>query len=355
MRRKNIYLVISLVALIILSYYAYEIANEEKVFSGTKSTIEEAESDFMIEDTASITKIIITNQDKQQVILERVQPDLWRLNGEYQARIDGIMTILKTARRIEAREKVSEKGKANIVRNIAVNHNKVEYFAGDLWLKTWYVGSPTQDANGSFMILETPENGKSENPYVTHIPGFTGELSAPFYTDPFDWRDHSVFRYKPEDIKSVSFTNYDSSQHNYHINVLDKNKFELYDKFNKPVANFDTVAVRAFLLNFSNVNFLTLNRGHLNKTQEDSLKKAKPFIKIEVTNADNFKDELTIYHKKAMASQVDLQGKSYAWDIEMAFAKLKTGEIAVIQFGHFAKILWPMQAFKATGTDLKNP
>ena len=93
----------------------------------------------------------------------------------------------------------------------------------------------------------------------------------------------------------------------------------------------------------------------MSKTQEDSLKKAKPFIKIEVTNADNFKDELTIYHKKALASQVDLQGKPYAWDIEMAFAKLKTGEIAVIQFGHFAKILWPIQAFKANNPVIKNP
>jgi len=345
MKKKNIYLIFSLLALIVLSYFAYTIANEEKVFSGTKTTIEEAESAFLIEDTASITKIIITNQDKQQVILERVQPDLWRMNNEFQARIDGITTILKTARRIEAREKVSDKGKENIVKNIAVSHHKVEYFSGDTWLKTWYVGSPTQDASGSFMILETPENGKSENPYITHIPGFTGELSAPFYTDPYDWRDHSVFRYKPEHIKSVEFVNYDSTQHNFRLNVLGTNLFELKDKNGKPVNNFDTTAVRAYLLNFNNINFLTLNRGHLSKTQEDSLKKAKPFIKLAVTNSDNFKDELVIYHKKAQASQVDLEGKPYAWDIEMAFARLKTGEIAVIQFGHFAKVLWPLQAF----------
>lgn len=348
MKRNTTWFIIAVVVLAVLTWWAYTIVAGDKGFSGKTSTISEAETDFGISDTASVTKIIITNQDHQKAVLTKAEPGLWRLNDEYMARIDAINVILNTAKRIKAREKVSEQGKENILKNMAVKYNKVEYFAGDTWLKTWYVGHPTKDADGSFMILETPENGKAENPYITHIPGFSGELSAPFFTDPYEWRDHAVFRYDVKDIASVEFYNSDSSSHNYRINVLGENLFEMKDGSNKPVKAFDTVAVRAFLLNFKNINFLTLNKGHLSKEQEDSLRKAQPFIRLVITNKQKVKDELKIYHKKVQPGQVDLEGKPYRWDIDLAFARLRTGEIAVIQFGHFAKILWPLEAFTMT-------
>lgn len=347
MNKRNRRLFMSFIALLILLSVALYIASGAGYFGKRKTTLKSEEYNFRIEDTAAVSAIKITDQDRNQIRLERVGPGEWKLNDKYKARIDAVDLILKTAKLIDMKSPVPHSARETIIRNLAVSYRKVEYLDedGDM-IKTWYVGFPTKDNVGSYMVLETPEYGKIENPYIMEIPGMAAELTSRFFTGEKDWRFTGVFNYHPNEIASVKVDNFDYITEGFEIRSPEVNKFELYDYKGKPIPSFDTVAVRAYLVNFKKIHFQSFNEGHLNAKQEDSLVRSQPFYKVSVTNREGSQKEITIYHKNPTIEDVDPEGKMYPHDTHRAYALLPgTKELVIIQFATFDKILWPVQAF----------
>lgn len=311
------------------------------------STITEKSGDFSIKDTANIGKFIITDQDKNKAELVRKTNSYWELNGKYRARPESIDLILYTAYNIAVKNPVPKAAQENIIRNLAVMYKKVEYYDNNgNWIKTWYVGHPTKDNEGSYMLLED-ENGKAKIPSVTYIPGFMGQLTSRYFYEEKSWRYTGVFNYDPREIAAIKVVNNDSVIEGFEIKALENDRFLLNNAFGKPVDIFDTAAVRQYLVNFKKIHFQSFNMGILTSAEEDSLRTAKPFYVITVTDKSGKKNEIAIYHKKLppfddMGQDWDF---AYPWDPQRAFAILSTGEVVVIQFGVFDHVLWPVYAF----------
>ena len=70
----------------------------------TKSTLK-PNSDFAIENTEDISKIIITDERKNQIKLEK-KDHYWALNDEFKARPDAIENIFDLCKRIKVKEEV---------------------------------------------------------------------------------------------------------------------------------------------------------------------------------------------------------------------------------------------------------
>lgn len=343
MNKGKIQLYVSVVILAILAAVTFTLTQKKSNSSFGKEL-----SDFAIADTASIGKVIITDQDKNRVELERKDAGYWSLNTKFRARIDAINLILATCNKIKMKNPVPENARENIIRNLAVSYHKVEYFNldGDP-LKTWYVGHAAKDQEGSYMILETPGEGKSDLPYVTYIPGFAGQLTSRFFASEKEWRFTGIFNYDPKSIASVKMVNYDAPEESFEVRADKNDIFSLIDHKGKSIPQFDTVAVRQFLVNFRKIHFETFNKGVLTAVQEDSIKKARPYYSIRVTEKSGESTDLIIFHKnvpKKDVSGADYVG-DYQWDPERAFALIPSGEIVVIQFFVFDKILWPVYAF----------
>ena len=344
-RKKQLFISSGLLAVLIV--IALVLINKKGGFSGTTNTLTEDIGEFAIDDTASISKIIITDQDKNTGEVTRKHEGYWEINKKFRARIESIDLILYTTKEIEVRNQVPIAGRENTIRNMSVNYKKVEFFdANDNWIKTWYVGSAAKDNEGSNMILED-ENGKAEIPCITYIPGFVGQLSSRFFCEEKTWRFTGVFNYEPKEIASIKVMNYDSLVESFEIKSLGKNNFSLYNAFNKPVDLFDTAAIRQYVLNYKKIHFQSFNAGTLTLKQEDSLRNAKPHYKISVTDTKGKLNEIKIYHKHL--PDVDDMGNpwdfDYPWDPVRGFAVLQSGEVVIIQYSVFDHILWPIYAF----------
>ncbi|HRE74803.1 MAG TPA: hypothetical protein PK637_05605 [Flavobacteriales bacterium] len=343
MKRRQLQLLISAAVLITLSVVVVYMKQKKSNSTFTKDL-----SDFTIEDTASIGKLKITNQDKISAELVRKHAGYWELNGKFRARVDAIDLMLTTAKKVRVKNPVPESARENIIRNLSVNYHKVEYFdLNGKAIKTWYVGHATKDHDASYMLLETPSEGKSSLPYVTYIPGFAGELSSRYFCVEEEWRFTGIFNYDPSEIIAVSIRNNDYPEESFEVKVLDKNLFALHDQFGKKVERFDTAGVRQLVVNFKKIHFETLNRGILSPLQEDSLRKAKPYYEISVTDKKGEKKEIKVFHKKLPPHNMNNEPfeQDYPYDPERAFAQIPGGEIVVIQFFVFDKILWPIDAF----------
>lgn len=217
---KNI---IGLLLLIGLAFAAYWlISNQGEINKPLKDL-----SEFAIEDTASVDKIFISNLEGKEVLITRRGFKEWKVNGEYKAREDAIELLLRTAHDILIQAPVSKEYKPVVIKQLATSATKVEFYAGgNQPIKTWYIGFPTASKVGTYMLLET-EEGKSANPYITHLLMERGSLKSRFFMDPILWRDRAMLRLKPENIKAVQVEHRSDTMQSFRLEVLGKDQYQI--------------------------------------------------------------------------------------------------------------------------------
>ncbi|MBL7925149.1 MAG: DUF4340 domain-containing protein, partial [Bacteroidia bacterium] len=193
--KRNRTVLIVLVLLAILAAWLW--------FNRSGSTIKGELRDFAVQDTGRVDKIFLADKDGRQVTLVREAPGRWMVNNRFMARQDAINSLLYTIKAVEVRSPVGRNLYNNTMKLMAAKSVKIEIYAGDENLKTYYVGHPTMDNLGTFMYLES-----SSVPFITHIPGFNGFLSTRYFASEAEWRDKSIFRLDPKRIVAVEILEY---------------------------------------------------------------------------------------------------------------------------------------------------
>ena len=182
MKKSTIIILTILIALAGISIYIYK----TKVQT---STIDKEASDFKYKDTASIDKIFLADKDGKQLLVERTKEG-WVLDGKFHVRPDVIELLLYTIRSIEVKSPVSKLSRTTVIKTMAAKSTKIEVYSKGQKVKQYFVGHPTQDHTGTFMILTNLETGENyDEPFITHIPGFDGFLTTRYNTAEIDWRD----------------------------------------------------------------------------------------------------------------------------------------------------------------------
>lgn len=354
--KKNILLIVVLAALSVVAYIVYS--------KNSSSTIKNQElAQFAIEDTASIDKIFIVDSQGKSVLLEKVAGErLWNLNRKYKARKDAIDLLMDTFKRIRIRGNLAPKAAENMVRVMSSSAKKVEiYQGGDEPSKIYYVGPATPDHVGTIMVLEIPGKGRSEEPLITHIEGFTGFLTPRFFTDESEWRYTGYYEFPNLEFKQVEvIDNYNPAQ-SFSIAYDGGNNISLKggyqaatNQFTQTINNFDSLAVKDYLLLYKKVHFDSYNT-YLKPEAIDSISKVLPAYFIRVTDNQGKTKELTIYLKRAVKRHLDDKGNIIPWDMDFHWARGENGEFALAQRFVFNPILIPIQAFTQQAQSAQKP
>jgi|AntRauTorckE5430_2_1112549.scaffolds.fasta_scaffold02023_1 hypothetical protein len=216
---KNTYLYLAI--LIILGTVAYFVLTNK-----SESTLDSEDGSFAVENTDEIYKIFIANQQRETAMVTRKDNHWEYTNSEgetYKARPAAIEVLLKTIRGVSVRYMVQEAAVPMAIQDLQVNGRKVELYNKEgKRFKTYYVGGPSNDMEGTFMMMEN-----SNNPYVTHLQFLDGFLTDRYLIAERDWRDKTVFGYKSSDIKSLSI-DYPKQQSNaFKLTQVREGKFEV--------------------------------------------------------------------------------------------------------------------------------
>jgi hypothetical protein len=303
-------------------------------------------ANFAIEDTASITKIFIIDTKQESVLLERSENSrYWTLNGKLLARKDATDLLLKTFKRIKVKEPVSKKMRENVIRVLAGTGKKVEiYQGGDNPSKIYYVGTPTQDHTGTFMLLETPEKGRSSEPFVTHMEGFSGFLSTRFFTDEEEWRYTGIFDYPKLDIKQVEVIHHLNPERSFRVE-LNEDSLSLYSSLlQRKVKQFDTLKLRDYMLLYKKVHLETY-QSHLSEAAEDSLVNSDPAFTLRVTENTGKTKKVDLYWKSASTQYIDENGMVLPWDGSRMYGVVNKGDVVLVQRFVFDPLLQGIEQF----------
>jgi len=325
------------------------------IFTNTNSTSNKELSDFSIKDTSSVTKIFLSDMNKNSVKVVKVKPGEWVVNDKYQVRNDNINNIFKTLIWIEVREPVPQHHleqvnarlaaiatKVEIYQNVyRINlFNKIKLFPHEKLTKTFYVGDATADQMGTYMLMD-----KSTKPFITYLPGFRGYLSSRFSCRENDWRIPRIFSAKLSEIKSVAVDFIETPENSFKIINNNDRTFSLFANNSglQRISDFDTLNVLTYMSSFENINFEAILN---NFSKKDSVVKSAPFHIITLETFSGKTQKIKTFHKKALNSEeFEVNDKNH-YDKDRLYALINDEkDFVLIQFYVFDKIFRPLSYF----------
>lgn len=338
MKKNQVFLFLTI--FIVLSIIAILVKNKKD----RTSTLNEEAKQFKVEDTASITKIILADKKGNQVVLQRTKNG-WKVNDTYSARPDAIQTLLYTIRMVDVKYPVPKSMRAGVLRFMAGFATQVKIYADNKLIKQYYVGHNTQDYEGTFMLLTNIDEDKNyDEPFICHIPGFTGYLTVRYFTNAEEWRSKLVINVTPPEVNYVEYKNYEKPDSSFKIEIINTNSFVVYNgKGQKIDAN--PIKVKQYLAYLQNLNAQVL-LTHLKEEKHlvDSIAQIKPFSVLNLSYKNPAHIKSYYFYYKASTPEINSKyGKDYVYDPDQLYIRFpawetKDIETALIQYYVFGKL-----------------
>jgi hypothetical protein len=327
-KKKQLTFGILLLVVLVLGFFATDLVQGKGKSNRTLD-------DFMVLDTASVDRIIISTSYGDKMDLVRTTAG-WTTSTGQCVQKEPLQNILHTLNKASVKSYLPNSSVENIKNQLSIDYRKVEIFQNGKWTKTWYVGNSTADHYGTYVLLETAQDGKSNAPVVLEMKGLKGTIEPRFFADPRMWACTQIFAYNPDEIASIKLENFEQPMHNFEWKRKN-NQFILYNGSTKePV--YDTLRLVRFLEKFRKVHFESPN-FKLNAAQVDSLKKSKPYHKLSVSDKKGVKKSITTHRMAAEGLKIGLNGDTLKWDENKLWAFLDDGELVQIQYFVFDEIL----------------
>ncbi len=311
-------------------------------YNQSGSTLKQELRDFAVEDTASVSQIRITDKTGKSVTLKRNGPGNWTVNGKYIARNDALNNLMEVIRNVEVRNPVGKKGMENVTRSLATGGIKAEIWVKDELFKVYYVGTETQDNEGTIMLMHDHNEGvNSSVPFVMHIPGFTGYLTPRFFIDEKLWRDKILFRFDASTMKSVEVKFHRYVDSNFTVTLKDGDEISVMLASGKFMQNVDTVRTRQYLSYYTSVNYEGIET--FSNVKMDSILGNKPVHTIIATDVNGNTTTLTTYPKPPVTrgNDIVLRDKVITEDPDRMWATVNANkdEVVLVQFFVIGKLL----------------
>ncbi len=329
MKRTHLILILILVLGAIAAIFALK---------NNRGTIKKELRDFAVQDTASVDRIFMVRKDFEQVTLTR-NGDHWLVNGTHVAREEAIDILLKTLNRIRVKSPVNQAAFNNVVTMLATRNTKVEVYNKNKLIRTIYVGGPTQDQMGTYMMLEG-----SSAPFVVHLPGFVGYLSTRFFTNEAEWRSQTLFKSNFNELSRIEVLNNINPQESFVIEKDPSGKLDLFQHStgNRP-SLLDTVGVNFFLSHFERFGY-EFWVDSLPQARKDSLEAAVPMRTLRVSSTKGSTLQIEA-HRRYANGKLNMEGEPLVWDDERMYAWVNRKDWVVIQYYTYQKMFRDFSEF----------
>ena len=295
---------------------------------------------FAVKDTASITKVFLSDKSGNNITVTRNAGGIWMVNDSFPAQRDMINRLLKVIYSVEVKSRVAKTAYNTIIKDLAASSTKCEIYLNhdDEPVKVYYVGSHTADALGTFMILDG-----AEVPFITEIPGFNGYLTPWYPTNLSDWKNRVVFEYPQDRIATIKLEYPSQPQHSFRLDISSNgSKLSPVEASNTQSILLDSVSTMNYLIHFKSLPFET-EASLLKEEQKDSILQQRPLAVIQVIDAGGKESKVLLYPMPLTENAVvkaDSLGQPLKYDLDRMFGYLyPTGKWVVVQHYTFDPVL----------------
>lgn len=347
--KKNKFTII--LAIILIAIAALLIWNNRYL-----TTLRGDSADFMVWDTASVTKVYLADRRNHESLLERHE-DGWSLNKDYRVHAKKIDQLMYTLYRVRIKMPVSVASHDNIIAQMAINStkvevyqnvprinlfNKIKLFYHEKCTKVFYVGDATKDSSGTFMLKEGADQA-----YIVYIPGFRGYITTRFSANPDDWRDHVIFHESLTDIQSVTVEFNKDPMLGFRVDNTGRHQYKLTRLADQKELPFDTLKVINLLSSFSDLRFESLLNNGMSQQRFDSITHSPWLHQITLVDKENNAVTMKTFNKK-VESVFDVPESEYKDDLDRMYGLVNNGrDLVLIQYYIFDKVLKDITYYEA--------
>ncbi len=348
--KKNRYYIL---AVIVLATIAIVL-----ILTNSKTTFKRAVSDFAVEDTSTVTKIFMSDKNNNTLTLERKDASNWIVDHQYPAQKFNIQMILSTVMQLEVKSPVAKAARNNIIRDMATNSVKVEIyqlkyridlfnkfrlFPHEKLTKVYFVGSATQDNQGTFMVMDN-----SSVPYIVFLPGLRGFVSTRFTPIEKYWRDYTLFHKSIPEIVSIKMEFPRDPASSFQVINNRMKNIEMISLNDGMHVRYDTLKLMNFLASFRNLNYEAL-LNDMDKKRKDSIISSVPYCIISLIDTNNKVTMIRSFRKAAALQETDDMGNPVPYDLDRLYVLLNDGkDFTLAQYFVLDKVLRPKSFFLKT-------
>lgn len=190
--KKVILLIVLLISLLGIAWYVM------KKDKASEKGFVTADRNFSVKNMDEVTKIVIKQPNLQPIIFTKKGKG-WIMNEKYDVDPDVFINIQSVLERITLSYVPPKQSVPNIMESIQKNGIQVDIYTQDNKPdKIYYIGSDTKDGSGTNMVM-----GGSSQPYIMQLPGLIGGLRSRFEQPAYNYRDKTLFKFNPNDIKTI--------------------------------------------------------------------------------------------------------------------------------------------------------
>lgn len=320
------------------------------------STLRGDSADFMVWDTASITKVYLADRRDNETLLER-HGDTWTLNSDYKAHPKKIDQLMYTLYKVRVRMPVSRASHDNIVAQLSSRStkvevyqivprinlfNKIKLFFHEKRTKVFYVGEATMDNSGTFMLREGAQQA-----FIVYIPGFRGYISTRFTAVPDDWRDHTIFHESLANIQSVTIEFGDDPMRSFRVENTGRHQYQLTRLGDNEVLPIDTLKVINLLSSFNDVRFEALINNITPQPRIDSIRDSQFLHRITLVDKEGKATSMKTYSKRVQRI-LEIPEEAHAIDVDRMYAFVNNDrDLVLVQYYSFDKLLRDVNYYQA--------
>ncbi len=326
-------------------------------FNNSKTTLNKRETEFAIDDTSLVTKVFIADKQGNSVKLIKQTNGSWLLNDKYEANSDIVGLLLYTAKNIQVSSIVPKTAHNNIIKRMSSASTKVEIYENSYRIKffglklfpyekkskTYYIGDATMDNMANFMMLEG-----SKRVYIVNLPGFRGYVSTRYSFIESDWRDHTVFRTKLNQIKELKVEHIKNPEQSYKVESVGVRKFNLYRlSNNSKIESYDTAKLIDNLMLYRSLKY-EASANNIDNKSKDSIINFNHFLTITLTEKEGKITKVRMFYRPELV----VQNPDETSKIELNFSREKfysiindSKDFNICQFYVFERILQPLDYF----------
>lgn len=325
-----------LIAVVVLGIGAYFLLSEEQ--QGPVSSMVGADREFSVP-REEVYKVFLADRHGNRTTLTRGASG-WTYNEKYPARPDAVENLLTAIDKIRMRFKPTQAAVKNMVEDLASNGIKVEVYGKDnQLLKAYYIGGATNDERGTYAILEG-----AEQPYVTEIPSWEGNLRFRYNLTGDDWRDRTIFRLAPEDITRISVEYPKQQNKSFRVDYQNGAEvspfYPLTPKIQRPLK---VAKAEAYRMNFEKI----ISSGYNNMNRErEEITQQIPFVIFTVETKDGAPQSLQlfpIYDKPFVDPKTGVT--TQPTEVTAYHGLTHANDLMIMQNPMVGKILWAYDFF----------
>lgn len=310
------------------------------------STLAEKESEFAVRDVDAISKIVLTDVRSQKVTLTK-EGNRWLVNGKYGINEESLALLFTAIQKMETQYPVPEKAQPVVLNDMARKRFRCEiYTGGNKPTKVYYVGGPTADGTGTYVIMEI-DGQPASRPYVVHIAGINAYLTSRYYVNEEYWRTKWVYRDNAATIKKLSVTYNFEKQKSFSLTrVGARDTFVITNSDGLADAQPRQRFIHQYLEFFDG---LSLEAFENTNPIKDTILGMQPFCTIQMKRVDDTETNVEIFYmpvNEHSRQQFDDNGRKLLYDVEHYYIAMDgRKDFGLIQYYVWGKALRSYQDF----------